>query len=245
MQRGNSILRIFVLTLLSVVLATSAQAGRWSVVYDLTGSNLETVNPGGTYNDPITGTVTVEYDATASGAPLAGGRLVTGDIAGSLNQDAGIIVVTGSNTNTLLPGYGGTPGAIVGNELQLAVVADHSLTGFLHCADVTGGTAGFCNQFFATPASNNIPQSGSGTFAFPSLNFVGTNISTGNFGAFTTDPVTSVPQASVTTTLTYVGTEVSRTWIAGDLPVAGIGGLVALLGGITATGFAVARRKLA
>jgi hypothetical protein len=231
---------MLLLSLVVLVAAGSAQAGYWAVQYDLAGSNLETVNPGGTYNNAVTGTLNVEYDATSSVAPLLGGRLVSGTIDGTIDQDAGLLYVTGANSNVLNPGMGGTPGTLSGDKLNLAVIADHNVTGYLHCADATG-PGGFCSTFFGTPASNNIPQTGTGPFTLPPLTFT----ATAGVGDFIGGPVVSAPQASVTTSLTYVGQEVSRTWVEDAVPVIGTGGLVALLGGLLLTGLAVARRSLA
>lgn len=234
-------LRILFLSLVALVAAGSAQAGYWAVEYDLAGSNLETVNPGGTYNNAVTGTISVEYDATSSVAPLAGARLVGGTIDGTIDQNAGLLWVTGANSNTLNPGMGGTPGTLSGDKLNLAVIADHDLNGYIHCADSTGGTAGFCNTFFGTPASNNIPQAGTGPFTMPPLTFT----AAAGVGDFVGGPVVSMPQAGVTTSLTYAGQEISRTWVEDTVPVFGTGGLIALGGGLLVSGLGIARRKLA
>lgn len=237
---GSKLLRTFLLSLVVLVAAGSAQAGYWAVQYDLAGSNLQTLNPGGTYNDPVTGTIFVEYDATSSVAPLLGARLVGGTINGSINQNAGLLWVTGSNTNQLIPGLGGTPGTLAGDKLNLAVIANHNVTGYLHCADATG-PGGFCSTFFGTPSSNNIPQTGSGPFTLPPLTFT----ATAGVGDFVGGPVVSSPQASVTTTLTYAGQEISRTWVEDTVPVFGPGGAIALFGGLLLSGLGFARRRLA
>ncbi len=244
MLRINTTLRVLALSLLTFAVAGGAQAGYWSVVYDLDGSNLNTINPGGTYNDPITGSLTVEYPAISSGAPLLGGRVVEGTINGTINQDAGILVVTGANTNTLNPGLYPASGTLTGATLNLPVVANHGVDGFLHCSDATGGTMGFCNAFFATPASNDIPQVGSGPFTLPPLVFTGGTAGVGNFQG-TMPP--SMPQAGVTTQVSYVGTELSRTWVENDLPVPlfGAAGTLAVFAGLLATGYGITRRRTA
>ena len=225
-------------TLFAVLLATSAQAQFWEVVYDLgpdgmgsLGSILTTTAPNGPFTDPVTGTLTMHYDATSTGAPLTGARLVAGQIDGTISQNAGVLLVTGSNMNTLTPGTAGTPGTLSGNTLNLSVVANHTLTGFLHCYDATGGAGGNCGLFFGTPASNTIPQNATGTFSFPNFNFTS---ATAGVGDFTSDAITSMPQPLVTTSLVYRGREISRTFmpeasgfamlLAGGLLVAGLRG---------------------
>jgi len=244
MYRTGSRLRVLVLSVLSLAVAGGAQAGYWSVVYDLAGSDLETVNPGGTFNDPITGSITVEYPAVSSGAPLLGGRVVGGTISNTLSQPAGILTVTGANTNELNPGLYPATGTLSLDKFNTPVIAQHSVTGFLHCADGTGGTLGFCNAFFGTPASNNIPQAGSGTFAFPVMTFTGGTAGVGNWVA---QGAPSMPQASVTITTSYVGTEISRTWVENDLPVPvfGAAGTLAVFAGLLASGIGITRRKAA
>lgn len=201
---------VILASLLVATFATTAHAGFWSAVYDLApGSNIVTTNPGGTFVDPITGSMTIFYDAASTGAPLTGARLVQGQIDNTLNQNAVILTVTGTGMNTLTPGPGGTPGTLSGVALNLSVVADHTVSGFLHCADATG-PGGVCNIFFGTPASNNIPQTGTGPFQLPTFNFG----ATAGVGDFTSTAATSMPQAGVTISTTYVGKEVSRTFFA-------------------------------
>jgi len=225
--------------LLAFLLAGSAaQAGHWSAVYDLApGSNLQTTNPGGVFNDPITGSMTIEYDAASSGAPLTGARLVTGQIDNMLNQNAGVILLTGSLMNMLSPGTGGTPGTLSGVALNLAVVANHTVSGFLHCTDAVGGTLGACNAFFGTPSTNPIPQTGTGTFQLPTFNFA----ATAGVGNFTSTASVQTPQTGVTTSTVYVGQEVSRVWVA-DVPAMNPAAMGALLTGLLVSGGVLVRR---
>jgi hypothetical protein len=240
MRISTSGLRALLAILLAMAFASAANAGHWQVIYDLApGSTLTTNAPGGPFTDPITGKLTIEYDAASSGAPLAGARLVAGQIDNTLNQPAGVLTVTGSNMNALSPGTGGTPGTLSGAVLNLAVVANHTLAGFLHCYDGTGA-GGFCDIFFGTPSSTPIPQTGSGTFALPNFNFA----ATAGVGDFTSDPVVSTPQSGVTTTVVYVGKEISRIWKpSAAVPTLGPAGIGILLGGIVACGGLLARRR--
>jgi len=237
LDRPFVVLLVFVLT----TFATAASAGHWRATYDLApDSNLNTINPGGTYDDPITGTLTIEYDAVTSGAALSSARLVAGIIDGTINQPAGVLTVSGANKNVLLPGIGGTPGTLSGVALNLAVVADHTTTGYLHCLDATG-VGGFCDLFFGTPSSNTIPQGGTGTFALPTFNFA----ATAGVGDFTSTALVSMPQASVTTTVVYVGKEISRIWVANPtaVPMMGPLGIGAVFASLLAAGGLVARRR--
>jgi len=223
--------------LLSVAFATASHAGYWEVVYDMApGSNLQTLNPGGTYNDPITGTLTIQYDTASTVWPLTGARLVAGQLNGSINQAAGVLTVTGANTNVLSPPGSGTPGTLSGNSLNLSVVANHTLSGFLHCYDATG-PGGFCSIFFGTPASNTIPQVGSGTFALPRFDFA----ATAGVGDFTSTAVVSMPQAGVTTTVVYRGKEISRTFVPEPGSLAMLVPGVLLLAGLRAVRRTTAR----
>ena len=244
MRRAVRTIRALHLTILLVLLgAGAAHAGHWSVIYDLApGRSLATNAPGGPFNDPITGTLTIEYDAVSTGAPLSGARLVTGMIANTISQPAGILTVTGSNMNVLSPPPGGTPGTLMGATLNLAVVADHTLTGFLHCYDATG-PGGVCGLVFSgVDASNPIPQSASGPFSLPNFVFAG---GTAGFGDWTAPTVTSTPQGTITTMTVYAGREISRVWVA-DTPVPSMGaiGLGALVLCVPATGgLALTRRR--
>ena len=160
---------IFAAALLSVVVAGAAQAGYWEAVYDFApASMVETTNPGGVFLDPLTGQITVHYDAVSSMAPLTGARLVAGNTRVIISQPAGVLTVTGDTNVALSPPPGGTPGTLSGQFLNLAVIANSTTSGFLHCYD-GGGTA--CNTFFGTPGSNPIAQTGSGPFTFPQFTF--------------------------------------------------------------------------
>jgi hypothetical protein len=209
-QRSLYLPSVIFTFLLATLLSTAAHAGHWAVIYDLApNSGLETTNPGGIYNDPITGNLSFVYDAATSGAPLSNPRLVNpSKIDGSISQDAGILKVTGTNMNVLDPGPGGTPGVLSGAVLNLAVVADHDLDGYLHCTEASGGVGGNCDIFFGTPNSNNIPQTATGPFEIPDLNFA----ATAGVGDFTSDTSTMTTLMGVVTKATYRGKEIYRTY---------------------------------
>ena len=228
-----------------LTVAGSATAGYWNVKYDLApGSNIQTVNPGGTFNDPITGYLTIEYGAASMSGALTSARLVSGQIANTLNQPAGLLTVTGSITNALHPvgheqGYDGTPGTLSGVALNFAVVADHTISGFIHCADLTGGSTGFCGLFFSgIPSSTNIPQTGTGTFPLPTFNFA----ATAGVGDFTSTPSVQTPQSGVVVTTTYVGKEISRVWV-NSVPLFGPLEISLLAAGLLGGGGALAARR--
>jgi hypothetical protein len=194
-----------------MLFASAANAGFWLVHYDLApASNIVTVNPGGTFNDPVTGKVRMFYDAATIAAPLSNPRLMAGQLDNTLNQPAGILTVTGSIMNALTPGLAGTPGTFSGAALNLSVVANHTVSGFLHCYDVTG-PGGVCSIFFSgVPSSNQIPQTGTGPFTMPQLNFTSGTAGVGDFTS--TASVQMTPMMSVTTTTTYIGKEILRTF---------------------------------
>ena len=242
MQRSRSTFRVLALSILSLVLGGAAHAGYWEATYDLTGSTATTTNPGGVFVDPITGTLTIRYEAASSGAPLVAGRIVAGTISNTISQPAGLLTVVGANTNTLMPGPNGALGVLSGTTMGDSVVTDHEITGFLHCYDPGGGTAGNCAAFFGgVPASNPMPQTGQGPFAMPAFSFTGP---TAGVGDFTGAPQTATPLPGVTIVTNYVGAEISRTWNAGPsrVPIFGAGGVAVLLGGLVATGIGIARR---
>lgn len=234
--------RFLALSLLALGLAGSAQAaGYWEAVYDFApGTNVETINPGGTYNEPLTGTITIQYDAASSGAPLTAARLVAGNTKFIFSQPAGVLTVTGDTMVLLSPPAGGTPGTLAGAVLNLSVVADSTTSGFLHCYDGTG-PGGVCAGFFGgVSASNTIPQADSGPFTFPQFNFV----ATAGVGDFTAPDVVSFPQMSVTTTTSYVGREISRVWVeAVGAPTMGVAGSGLLIATLLLSGVGRARRR--
>ena len=230
---------ILAAALLSVSLAGAAQAGFWEVVYDFApASEVVTTNPGGIFQDPLTGQITVQYDAVSSMAPLTGARLVAGNTKVTLLQDAGILAVTGETDVALSPPPGGTPGALSGAALQFAVIANSTTSGFLHCSDGPG-TGGVCSAFFGTPSSNPIPQTGMGPFTFPQFNFS----MTAGVGDFFASPAVSMPQAGVTTVTQYAGREISRVWVPdAAAPMLGGVGTTALFAGMLFSGWRNARR---
>ena len=220
--------------------AGAATAGYWEVVYDLAGSNAHTtiINPANMAiisedDDPITGSWTVQYEATSSVAPLLVGRLVDPssthvDISQS---GGGILLITGSSDLTLIPPLWGTYGGLTGQTMNLGIVADSNTTGFIHCQAGACGLAGF-----VTSAPQGLTPSGSGPFpqTFNPLVFTGAGAGNGNWtngtrtitvlsGAFLNQQKTS-----------YQGQEVMRTWhvpepTAGLLLVPGIA-MLGLLG---------------
>ena len=192
--------------------------------------------PGGPFTDPITGKLWIEYDAASTGAPLSGtARLWLGRIDNTLSQMAlGVLTITGTSNNALSPGPGGTPGTLAGANLNLAAVANHTVSGFLHCYDLTG-PLGPCDTFFGTPASNPIPQTGTGPFPLPAFGF--TSGSAG-IGDFTSAVSTQTPQTGVTIMTTYVGREISRTWVPEPTSVA-----MLVPGALLVAGLAARRRR--
>ncbi len=237
---GSRISPIAGAALLSVAVAGAAQAGYWEAVYDFApASMVETTNPGGVYLDPLSGQITVQYDAASSMAPLTGARLVAGNTRVSLSQPAGILTVTGVTDVALSPPPGGTPGTLSGAALQFAVVANSTTSGFLHCYDGTG-PGGVCSAFFGTPSSNPIPQTGTGPFSFPQFNFS----ATAGVGDFVASPQTATPQPSVTTVTQYIGREISRVWVPdAAAPMLGSAGTTLLLTGMLFSGWRNARRR--
>jgi len=192
--------------LASVLAASSAQAGYWEVLYVLEGTST-TNTPLGADEDPLVGTMNVEYDAASVAAPLSGtARMMTGFWHVDLLL-TGLILITGSTNTTLVPGAGGTSGTVAGANLTLASVADSASTGFIHCY-VGCGLAGM-------PTSSPVPQTPPATPAIPwffnPFSFSG---GTAGFGDWTGDspPIVTVTSMGLTITVTmdYTGREALR-----------------------------------
>jgi hypothetical protein len=213
---------------LSLLLAGSASAGYFEVVYDLTGSTMTTTAAGWTDVDPITGTWTIRYGATASTAPLTSALLVAGNQYVAIdNRPFGIFTITGFADTDLNPATGGspTPGTLTGNTLNLSVVTFADSVGYLHCYP----NDFWCGLATLAPASVQHPQSQTGPFTIPPLIFA----TTAGFGNFTGSRTmtTTVPAAQMT--FSYVGTEISRIYVVPEpatssmaaLGLAGLAGL--------------------
>ena len=228
-----------------------AISGYWEVEYDLApGSTLQISSIMGTDIDPITGTLTVRYDAATQSAPLTSVKLLQGhtNVQASWSIPA-VFLITGTTDMNLIPQVGGTPGTLNGATLTLGVVADSSTTGFLHCNE-SGGQTGNCvlaGMIHTLP----MPQTPTGPGPFPQTfpKFVFTS-GTAGVGSFTSTVLTQTVRTGVfTVTLyaTYVGRSVSRVWTE-PVPSISSGGF-AVLGvavfGIALAGLAVQRRRRA
>jgi len=202
----------------AVLVAGSASAGYIEAVYDLAGSTMSTTTLLGTNFDPLTGQFTIRYDATTASAPLTGARLMAGNTHVTLSQPSPpFLTLVGSTDVVLNPGPGGTPGTLAGATLNLAVVADSSTTGWLHCT----GAAVFCGFAGLVPSvTSPITPTGAGPFPFtlPPLIF-GTTAGIGNFVGVQTTIVTS--PANATIVFTYVGQEISRVFVPVVVPEPG------------------------
>ncbi len=253
MRRLDSLFGILAIVLLSASLAGSASAGYWEVVYDLApGSTLVTKDPlGSLHTDPITGTLTVRYNAATQSAPLTSAKLIAGHTNVQIYQPRFFFVWTGSTDVNLIPQVGGTPGVLNGATLTFGVVANSSTTGFLHCNEnlTTGGQTGNC---FLAGMVHTLPfpqtPTGPGPFPHPLPKLV--FAPTAGVGGFTSTVNTqTVYRGASTDTLytTFVGREINRVWTE-PVPSISSGGL-ALLGGllfaIAAGGLAVQHRRRA
>lgn len=214
----RSLLLLSALTVLLGIGGT-ASAGYWSVVYDLAGSTTQTIVTAASLTDvdPVTGSFTIEYDTPGvASTPVTGARFVAGDQNLSMSQtNAGLFMLTGSINTVLTPTAGGEVGAIGASTITFPPIADSAVTGFIHCTNGAFNctAAGFTN-------SVPTPQTPTGAGPFPvSLGaLVFNNIFTATVAAtnsFTSTGVTvtvpSVPPVTLVTT--YVGKEVSRTFV--------------------------------
>jgi hypothetical protein len=212
---------------LSLLLASSASAGYFEVVYDLSGSTLTTTAAGWTDPDPITGTLTIRYGATASTAPLTSALLVAGNQHITIiNQPFGLFTITGvTDTDFNPPTIGSpTPGTLTGNTLNFAMVSVADTTGFLHCYSP------FWCGVVPMPASVPQPQSTVAPFTFPAFVFTSGIAGIGDFTGSRT-MTTTAPAALLT--FSYVGTEISRVFVVPEpatssMAALGLAGLAAL-----------------
>jgi len=233
MRKLMTLLGVLAMTL---ALGGSANAGYWSVTYDLAGSVATTTSQGGVLSDPVVGKWRFEYDSVseAAPAPYSGARMVAGTMFGDLSQSAAPLLITGDTYNTLLPGAGGVGGGFAGATLSLSPTDDARTTGYITC----WGSDAFCLALFGGASGEQIPQTptGPGPFPFPvpDLNFGATV----GVGGFTSDAKTDVVNfehtaGSGTNPLTYVstvykGTEVSRYYITGAVSALSGGALMGL-----------------
>lgn len=216
----------------------TANAGYWSVVYDLAGSTTTTIVPAASLTDidPVTGSFTIEYDTTGvASTPVTGARFVAGSQNLSMSQtNAGLFFLTGSINTVLTPTTGGEVGALNAPTITFPSIADSSVTGFIHCVNGAFNctAAGFTNSV-PTPQT----PTGAGPFPVNLGKLVFNNIFTATVTAtnsFTSTGVTvtvpSVPPVTLITT--YVGKEISRTYVpepTGWMQLAAGVGFLALL----------------
>jgi len=237
MQR--SILLLGALTVLLGV-GGSASAGYWEVEYDLAGSTAQTIvtAAGTTDVDDVTGSFTIQYDTPgAATAPITGARLVAGTTHLSMFQtNGGVFTLTGSTDTVLSPPLpNGIPGTIAGATLSGLSGITNSVTGFIHCYD---GPI-LCSQVNFTN-SVQVPQTSLGPLDLGNLVFTGTGTAPVGNSDFTSTGVTVLvppppppaPQFTVSLLTTYVGKEISRTFVpepSGWLQLAaGVAGLLVL-----------------
>jgi hypothetical protein len=199
---------LLVTALLATVLAaSSAQAGYWDVLYVLDGTST-TNTPLGPDDDPIAGSMTIQYDAPSSGAALSGSaRMMTASWNTWLGL-SGLVSLTGFTNTDLLPGAGGTSGTLSVANLTLATVADSASTGYIHCY-AGCGLAGM-------PVSSPQPQTpppGTYPWFFNPFVFTGGAAGTGDWTG-SSPPIVTVTSMglTVTVTLDYVGREIDRRW---------------------------------
>ena len=238
MRRLGSLFGMVAIVLLSASLAGSASAGYWDVVYDLApGSFLKTMAPGGSSDiDPITGSFTVRYDAATQSAPLSNPKMPAGDTQGNMYQPNSFFLMTGTQSMNLIPQVGGAPASITGTvNLNVAVVANSTTTGYMHCNEnlTTGGQTGNCSLAVMThsqPIGLTPPGSGPFPITIPKLVFTGAASTAANFTSEVLSQTAMAGAATVTLLSTYVGKEISRVWKPGtpQLPSISSGGLAVL-----------------
>ena len=198
---------------LTVLLAGTASAGYINnVTYDLTGSSMTTITGFGTNVDPVSGSLIVRYYApgTTAPGPIGHGRLLAGDTFVTIGQTLpGLMTLTGSLDTTLLPPAPyGTPGAVAGDTLSFAPVADSWVTGFMHCTEVL---TGICNLALGAPPTVPLPMTpttpGPFPWVMPPMVFGAGTVGVGSFAATLTSVETTPSQ--VTVVFNYVGQEVA------------------------------------
>jgi hypothetical protein len=222
---------ISLLGALAIIVGVSglANAGYWSVSYDLTGSTIFTNAGGSTNIDPVVGTWRINYDGPYAG-PVSGANMAAGrhKLLQS-NPAGGLFLLTGVIDTTLLPD-GSEVNAVAATAITMGPVADARIRGFIHCYNgiFNCTAAGFTHT---TQKPQTPPAGSTNPVNIGKLQFTGV---VGN-SDFTSTPQTQVippnpPTSPVTVTLisTYVGKEVSRYWITGEVPAMSTGGLIGL-----------------
>jgi hypothetical protein len=233
MRRSMTLLGTLAMML---ALSGSANAGYWSVTYDLTGSVATTTSQAAVLTDTVVGKWRFEYDSVseAAPAPYSGARVVAGSMFGRISQSAAPLLITGDTYNTLLPGAGGVGAGFSGATLSVSPTDDARTRGFITC----WGSDSFCTSLFGANSGVKVPQTPTGPgpfpFAIPNVKFGATV----GVGGFTTDPKTDVVNfshtgGSGTNPLTFVstvykGAEVSRYYITGAVPALSGGALAGL-----------------
>lgn len=235
---------ISLLGTLAIVLGVSglANAGFWEVSYDMTGSTVFTSAGGTTNVDPITGNWKLQYDGPKAG-PVTGAKAVAAKYTLHVNNPSGgLFLLTGPTTTTWLPD-GNEVNTVNPTTITMGPIADAKIRGFLHCHNgiFNCTAAGFTHT---TPKPQTPPASSVNPVLIGQLQFTGL---AGN-SDFTSAPVvqtippTTTSPFTVTLISTYVGKEVSRYWISGDVPAMSTGGKVGLgilllLGGTSTLAF--------
>jgi hypothetical protein len=158
--------------------------------------------------DPLTGTFTIQYDTPGTATtPITGARLVAGAYQVIMNQTWNqIFTLTGTTDTTLQPPAPlGTAGMITGATLSGFTNVPTTVMGSIHCTN---------NQFDCSVGgfTNSVPQPqlatpvDLGKFVFTGA--VGTSDFTSTGAQIT---VSGPPPVEITTT--YVGKEISRTFV--------------------------------
>lgn len=205
----------FASTLVVVFLlgAGTAGAGHLTATYDLAGSTVQTTTPLGTFTDPLSGTVTIVYVTATEFETPSVGFIKSGAQHLTINQPSpGVLTLTGTADTT----WGSAPATLSGATFSQASGTTGDTTGFLHCFGGLCGLAGFT-------ASVPLPQTRTAPFTLPPLVFTSGNAGVGNFTGMGTGIVTT--PATVTVVSSYVGTEISRTFVPepGALPMLAAG----------------------
>ena len=215
------------LGLLAIVLGVggSATADYWEVKYDLTGSTSATITTAlaATDIDPVTGSFTIQYDGPKAG-PVTGARLKAGATQVIMSQTwIGLFTLTGTTDTVMSPPPPGASGVINPPDLTLPTLATTSISisGFIHCYDNSLNCSG------AGPFTETTPVDQVTMGPWPPGKFVFTG-AVGNSDFTSTGAPQTVPQTPPVTVInTYVGKEISRTWV-GPVPAVSNAGRVGL-----------------
>ncbi|MBW2391282.1 MAG: PEP-CTERM sorting domain-containing protein, partial [Deltaproteobacteria bacterium] len=196
----------------------------WESQYDLSGSSL-TVNiynpespppnpPFMVFPHPMTGTLTVQWGAATMAAPITQGVLVGGFDSVDQLADAGLFVLTGIIDTVFLPPPWGTFGTLSGGDFTLSVVADSSVTGYLHC---TFGSCALGGFVISIPKPQTPTGPGPFPITIPKWSFTGgvagvdpswtSSVITQTLPPTTDTPFTNILQVQ------YKGQEISRTFV--------------------------------